>query len=90
MGIYNHIVHTNFIFSNSARNWWIGLSDELIEGSWVWYPSGESPGFVDWRQGEPTNNGNQHEEDCAFMFHQSGFQWVDISCAIASSPICEM
>lgn len=37
---------------------WIGLTDQAIEGTWVWR-SGEPVAFTAWHSGEPNNLGNE-------------------------------
>ena len=58
---------------------WIGYSDELQEGSYVWYD--QSPaGYTNWAGGEPNNSG---DEDCTQIFPNG--QWNDLSCTSGSS-----
>ncbi|MCC7014055.1 MAG: hypothetical protein IT454_15975 [Planctomycetes bacterium] len=55
-----------------ANNLWIGLSDELVEGTWAW-SNGSSSTFLNWDTGQPDNYGN---EDHAYM-RPNGF-WNDV------------
>ena len=62
----------DFVFSefgSPVRNLWIGLTDEAVEGTFVWV-SGEPVSFTNWHvgNGEPNNIGN---EDYAHIFVQS-------------------
>lgn len=72
--------------------WWIGLTDETVEGEWVWYPTNQAPEYDDWVPGEPNSNGGSLDEDCASMYldknHQN-YQWVDVQCNQVHGPICE-
>jgi len=66
--------------------WWIGASDQGIEGTWAWI-DGTAPGPTNWADGEPNNaNGN---EDCAADNWSTTGQWNDRACGIASKFICE-
>ena len=42
-------------FENVALIAWIGLSDEALEGVYVW-ESGEPLGYTDWCAGDPNNS----------------------------------
>ena len=69
---------------NSA-SWWIGLSDEGKEGTWVW-DNGEGVTYgPNWASGEPNNSGN---EDCAIIGPSSG-KWVDAGCYEVFPYVCE-
>ncbi|KAL4238852.1 C-type lectin domain 4 member E [Mactra antiquata] len=70
------------------KEWWIGLTDDDIEGQWAWYGSDESPLFTDWSSGQP----NGGDEDCAqFFYLNDAWEWHDFRCNKANgSPICEM
>ncbi len=51
----------------AAQGWstcWLGFSDRLAEGAWVW-SSGESAAYTAWNSGEPNNSGGG--EDYAHM-----------------------
>ena len=49
---------------------WIGLSDQAKEGSWLWDFSGKKVGFTSWKRGEPsgTNQSSGTDQDCVTMF----------------------
>ncbi|WP_013334653.1 putative Ig domain-containing protein [Gloeothece verrucosa] len=57
----------------SSQNYWIGLSDAVVEGNWRWV-NGEPFNYANWGNGEPNNAGN---EDYA-VFNGSGVgRWND-------------
>lgn len=56
----------------TVRNVWIGLTDEAVEGVFVW-ASGEPVSYVNWATGEPNNLG---EQDYVEMRGFSG-EWND-------------
>lgn len=69
-----------------VENFWIGLTDALVEGHWVWETTQITPTYTNWAPGEPNDAG--HHEDCAIMFPTS-FHWNDGACSSKLSFICE-
>ncbi len=64
---------------------WIGLSDEINEGIWLW-DSGEPFDYNDWRVNEPNNGGNGAcEEDYVEFYVNASGNWNDISPSINPS-----
>lgn len=62
---------------------WIGFSDEVQEGTFVWYD--QSPvTYTNWAPGEPNQNGN---EDCVQIYPGGANPgtWNDLSCGSANS-----
>lgn len=51
---------------------WIGLSDFGHEGNWAWV-TGEPFGYARWRDGEPSNGGNQEH----YVQYYGGDVWND-------------
>ncbi|XP_053388641.1 perlucin-like protein [Mercenaria mercenaria] len=94
-----HLVHiddtqeNNFILEMVGRfhtqNWWIGLTDGVIEGNWKFAGTDISPAYTNWYPGQPESNGGRTNEDCATLYHKVSFKWVDISCTTSWQPICE-
>ncbi|XP_045183011.2 asialoglycoprotein receptor 1-like [Mercenaria mercenaria] len=79
----------SFVRKFRHTNWWIGLTDELVEGDWRWYKTQEVPVFTDWAPNEPNSYGGKHNEDCGVMHTSTDFKWVDDLCSLHYSPICE-
>lgn len=74
------------IMPNTA-GYWIGLSDEKVEGTFVWNDGTvlEDSSFSEWRPGEP--NDYAAREDCVQIFKNMG--WNDMPCNWVLSYICE-
>jgi hypothetical protein len=53
-------------------NNWIGLTDEAVEGTFVWI-TGESTAYTHWAPGEPADGGNED-----YGIYWWGFQWNDV------------
>ncbi|MCY2989793.1 MAG: FG-GAP-like repeat-containing protein, partial [Planctomycetota bacterium] len=65
----NEFVRANFAAPNGEV--WIGLTDEAVEGTFVW-TNGEPVSYTNWNSGEPDNSSN---EDYGEMY--SGGTWND-------------
>ena len=68
-----------------ANAWWIGLSDQGSEGTFVWL-DGTSADFTAWLPGEPNQLG---EEDCVQYPAGGPGTWNDLDCATPNYSICE-
>lgn len=53
---------------------WIGYTDAVAEGKWIWNASGEEGNYTYWCGGEPNNQG---EEDHAVMLWGDNGCWND-------------
>ena len=60
----------------NASGWdaWIGLTDEAVEGTFVWV-TGEPLSYTNWYPGNPNNTGG-NENHVIMNFFNSG-QWAD-------------
>jgi hypothetical protein len=77
----------NMSYTFTGKDYWIGMTDETIEGVWRWYGTGTNVRFTDWAPTEPQDNG--HGEDCAVFHHSLKYQWADVPCASNRNPLCE-
>jgi gliding motility-associated-like protein len=60
----------------SAEVIWIGYSDALSEGNYVWY-DGAPLSYSNWAPGEPNNAGGN--ENCTQIYPDGG--WNDLNCS---------
>ncbi|XP_054631800.1 galactose-specific lectin nattectin-like [Dunckerocampus dactyliophorus] len=67
-----------------TRHTWIGFSDSIQEGNYIW-TDGSQVDFTDWETGRPNNNGNQ---DCAVVNFNNVDNWNDIRCRQIRPLIC--
>ena len=82
-------VHSAFASFDSL---WIGLSDAVEEGTWVW-SSGEPVVYTNWASGEP-NNGNSYNwalmasDGLWYDFYASARLWalIEVDTAAAGDP----
>ncbi|MFY7971086.1 MAG: lectin-like protein, partial [Flavobacteriales bacterium] len=59
-------------FLSGIGQHWSGLTDEAVEGTWVWV-TGEPVIYTSWAGGEPNNSGNQDY----MLINWSGTNWDD-------------
>ncbi|XP_041363357.1 echinoidin-like [Gigantopelta aegis] len=65
------------LFRRNDGRMWIGLTDVLKEGSFVW-TDGSTLDWTNWAKGEPNSYGG--DEDCVL---QTDRGWIDVSCTAA-------
>ena len=66
-----------------GSNMWIGYSDAVEEGVWVWEPGGGGSTYTHWNAGEPSGGA----EDCAEM--RADGTWNDVRCYYTKPFLCE-
>ncbi len=72
-------------YTRYAGRWWIGLSDQASEGSWVW-ASGDAVTYTNWSSGEP-NGGTS--ESCCQLGRFGDYTWNDEPCGSSFYFVCE-
>ena len=65
---------------------WLGGSDIVSDGTWVWEDGEDWGGFMSWLFGEPNNLGDN--EDCLVMGYSTG-NWNDLTCTAARAHVCK-
>jgi hypothetical protein len=70
-----------------VADYWIGMTDETVEGVWKWYSNNEDVEYFDWGPTEPQNVNN---EDCAVFGDTLDYQWADVKCATDRKALCEI
>lgn len=78
-------LHTQESRRIPLSDWWIGVSDRGIEGSWSWV-SGTSS-YSNWAPGEP--NDAYGNEDCGSDNYSYNNFWNDLDCTLPRPFICE-
>lgn len=63
-----------------ARDAWIGLSDEAIEGTFRWVDN-TSMVFMAWDPNEPNDGASTYPEDCVLIAGARAGDWDDRPCA---------
>ncbi|OWF43738.1 low affinity immunoglobulin epsilon Fc receptor-like isoform X2 [Mizuhopecten yessoensis] len=65
---------------------WIGATDMITDGVWVWTSSLSPLSYFNWGPNEPNGLTN---EDCISVTHDSG-TWNDFSCRAPLYYVCEL
>ncbi|XP_076082399.1 perlucin-like [Mytilus galloprovincialis] len=71
------------------KNYWLGGTDIVTEGIWIWINSKVVITINDWYPGQPDNFGNTTGEDCILMMKDYQYKWNDGHCDTELSYICE-
>jgi len=74
----NRIINKMINNNRDDTNYWIGLTDELKEGEFVWKSDDQEVRFSNWNKNEPNNLKDQ--EDCVVLRKTRSFEWNDVRC----------
>lgn len=80
----NDCILSSLTAMNETGKIWIGLNDELVEGTFVWYD--QSPvTYTNWAPGEPNNSGGN--EDCVQIYPTGSYpgSWNDLPCSVGNT-----
>ncbi|XP_052792479.1 C-type lectin domain family 4 member E-like [Mya arenaria] len=78
----------SFMSNLKEHYYWIGLTDEVIDGVWRLYPSEQPSRVFDWYAGAGEPQGGT-VENCVHAQPGYGYQWADVSCSSTASVVCE-
>ena len=81
-----NIHETNILYQGGE--FWLDITDDLIEGVWTWQSTGRSATYTDWAPTEP-NTFQGTNEDCAVFASAGKYQWADVPCSNLYRPLCE-
>lgn len=76
----------NFVYQNTIGTSWIGLNDEVTEGTFRW-SNGEPITYTNWYSGQPDNSSN--EDYAHIRFTTFGAQWNDHQNTYLSYAVLE-
>ncbi|XP_062568459.1 perlucin-like protein [Saccostrea cucullata] len=83
----DEFLRMHLLDSKATGGYWIGLSDILVEGDWVWTSTQTNPTYSNWNPGQPDNV--HHHQDCGQLYGPYRFHWDDGLCNTANNFICE-
>ncbi|XP_011428426.3 perlucin [Magallana gigas] len=66
---------------------WLGGSDILVEGEWVWLSTHAAMTYTGWHTGMPNNY--RYNEHCLCLERTLNADWGDLPCYDRLSFICE-
>ena len=73
-------------YTDINQDYWIGLSDLGIEGTYDW-TDGIEAGYTHWADDEPSGDEFNFEQDCVRV---CGGYWKDTPCDWSQPYICEL
>ncbi|XP_053383025.1 perlucin-like isoform X2 [Mercenaria mercenaria] len=69
-----------------GASYWLGLTENATNNSWVWQEGDTKATFFDWASGEPDKG---RTEGCVWFEQIKSYQWSDVSCSRTTRPVCE-
>eukprot|EP00105_Crassostrea_gigas_P010137 XP_011425314.1 PREDICTED: perlucin-like [Crassostrea gigas] len=83
----NNFLRLHAFEINPEGHFWVGGTDVLVDGQWIWISSQERIEYTDWVPGEP--NGGTREGCLMLNGGKYHFHWNDANCHSLQSFICE-
>ncbi|XP_056001032.1 perlucin-like isoform X2 [Ostrea edulis] len=87
----NNFIYQELLMMHENKDFWIGGTDEFVEGHWTWIPTMEKVSFTDWSPGNPSDSASN--EDCMEIIvgHTAPTtHWNDDDCSKKANFICEV
>ncbi|XP_039897760.1 C-type lectin domain family 4 member M-like isoform X2 [Simochromis diagramma] len=91
------LITDNFQKVSSSGVWWqngywVGLTDAVTEGTWVWVNNVTEVDSMYWRSGQPDSSGEEKKNCAAFLFFTDNVKtWYNVECSSKQlNWICEM
>ncbi|XP_022302844.1 perlucin-like [Crassostrea virginica] len=87
----NNFIYQQLLLMHDHYDYWIGGTDEFVEGHWVWISTMQKLSFTDWSPGGPSDSGSN--EDCMEIIVGHGAPatwWNDDVCSKKANFICEV
>ncbi|XP_052803924.1 perlucin-like protein [Mya arenaria] len=69
---------------------WLGATDEITEGVFVWNVNNQKVIYTDWGPGEPNSVPLNIREDCLVYWAHYSWKWADLDCHQKCYFVCEM
>ncbi|XP_062605374.1 perlucin-like protein [Saccostrea cucullata] len=79
--------HARTAHQHKQSGFWIGGTDAVVEGEWIWMKSQTPFSYTDWARNFPDDY--ESNEDCAHMWSEVDFSWNDSHCDERMNFICE-
>ncbi|XP_035687857.1 brevican core protein-like [Branchiostoma floridae] len=76
------------IRQRGSADTWMGMSDQVQEGLWVWEDGSVLTGWSNWSTGQPDDGSST--EECAHWYPGYNFKWNDDQCYHSKYFICEV
>ena len=80
-------------YMKDGLDFWIGLTDEQVEGVWMWSDGSELSGYINWATNQPSDQ--THVQNCAGIrmgtvsYVYNDAQWHDRGCSSVKGFICK-
>ena len=85
----NLAVVSGAVNAAGTQEYWLGLNDQAVEGSYVW-SSGLSFGYSSWASNPPNPGPDPPSEDCVMAAAYTNYDWHDVVCSLTLYwPACE-